>query len=95
LYLHDYQQLKHQQPEAWGKIKESCSNHVHTQNNWQPVFDSVLGNECQFPRATNKVYSKLNSLEEAANWAALKKQENALSNLPFKTKIKDDNNQIF
>lgn len=43
---HYYQQLKLNKAVKFNEIKQHCAKHIHLQNNWQPVFDQVLGNKC-------------------------------------------------
>ncbi|MDG1906011.1 MAG: glycosyltransferase [Arenicella sp.] len=45
-----YRSLKLQNPLAYQELRESCSYQVNQHNNWQPVFDEVLGNECRLPK---------------------------------------------
>ena len=45
-----YQRLKHARPEDWQQLRQDCAVHVNKLNDWQPVFDSVLGNACLMPK---------------------------------------------
>ncbi|RBP48455.1 glycosyltransferase [Arenicella xantha] len=47
--IHQYRRLKNSNPEDWLALKTNCARHVHTQNNWQPVFEAVLGEACLLP----------------------------------------------
>lgn len=47
--IEHYQNIKINKPEEFSKLKTLCAEHVHQQNNWQPVFDAVLGNACKIP----------------------------------------------
>ncbi len=49
-----YRQLKNNDKCAWNKLKSECAEHVHTQNNWQPVFDAVLGDACRSPTTATR-----------------------------------------
>lgn len=49
----DYHEIKQHDPDQFSEIKQSCSEHVSKQNNWQPVFDTVLGHECLLPNITD------------------------------------------
>lgn len=42
-----YRQIKLYQPTAWARLKQLCRQHVQQQNDWQPVFDAVLGEACR------------------------------------------------
>lgn len=46
-------QIKENQEAQWQQLKYCCAAHVHKQNNWQPVFDALLGDECLLPGQTN------------------------------------------
>jgi len=52
--INDYRKIKQSRPEEWAQLKVSCAEHVHQQNNWQPVFDAVLGNQCRLPAPCTK-----------------------------------------
>lgn len=42
--IHHYNDLKHIHPEQFQELKTHCAEHAHRHNDWQPVFDAVLGN---------------------------------------------------
>ena len=44
-----YRKMKYARAHDWLSLKENCALRVNQQNNWQPVFDAVLGNECRLP----------------------------------------------
>jgi len=44
--IYSYRKLKQTQAHEFVLIQRRCAEHVHQQNNWQPVFDQVLGNKC-------------------------------------------------
>jgi len=48
--IYQYAHLKHQQPDTWNDLVSACTEHVHKQNNWQPVFNAVLGDACLLPK---------------------------------------------
>jgi len=58
--ISQYRRLKETQSSEWDKLKFSCSEHVNRQNNWQPVFDAVLGDRCLFANrdSTNHSHSE-------------------------------------
>ncbi len=45
-----YRTLKCANPEAYQQLRDTCTAHVNQHNNWQPVFDEVLGNQCRLPK---------------------------------------------
>ena len=47
--IHHYRRLKYSNDDQWAQLKRACAEHVHTQNNWQPVFEAVLGDACLLP----------------------------------------------
>lgn len=47
--IYQYQRLQQTQPKEWQALCNACADHVHKQNDWQPVFDAVLGNACLLP----------------------------------------------
>ncbi len=49
-HIKRYRDIKRNQPEKFAHIKQQCHEHVHQHNNWQPVFDAVLGDGCLLPK---------------------------------------------
>ncbi len=45
----NYRDLKVNAPHEFAQLRQQCSAHVSQQNNWQPVFDAVLGSNCRMP----------------------------------------------
>jgi len=45
--IEQYRVIKASSPHAWEKLRKECSEHVHRQNNWQPVFDVIIGDKCR------------------------------------------------
>ena len=46
--IEQYYYLKEHKPVYFNKLKLNCFSHIHKQNNWQPVFDQVLGEQCRY-----------------------------------------------
>ncbi|MBL4673105.1 MAG: hypothetical protein JKX81_12680 [Arenicella sp.] len=67
--IEQYRVIKGSQPETWSKLGKRCSEHVHKQNSWQPVFDAVLGtnvlgtnvrdNNCRSRKGSNSSQSPI------------------------------------
>jgi len=47
--IETYRMMKVSQPHSWSDLSNLCSENVHKQNSWQPVFDAVLGNNYRLP----------------------------------------------
>ncbi len=47
--INEYRELKIKHPTEFESIARGCRSHVSQQNNWQPVFDAVLGSQCRRP----------------------------------------------
>ncbi len=47
--IQSYRSIKLETPETFAMLRKACRNHVSQQNNWQPVFDAVLGTACKLP----------------------------------------------
>lgn len=56
----EYRDLKVNRPQAFEQLKQRCSAHVSQQNNWQPVFDAVLGGNCRIPTEEHTKASPIN-----------------------------------
>ena len=50
--IQTYRQIKASHPIKWKEIQRLCRHHVEQQNNWQLVFDTVLGSACFIKSAT-------------------------------------------
>jgi len=50
-----YRTLKLEQPSAFSDIRRRCHSLVNKENNWQTVFDQVLGADCRLSSPTNQV----------------------------------------
>ncbi len=50
--IEQYRILKESRPALWQQLCRECSEHVHLQNSWESVFNSVLGENCLGPTAT-------------------------------------------
>ena len=61
--IQSYRNIKTKEPMRWKQLKRSCSEHVHNQNSWQPVFDAVLSNKCLLPNISSKKIDHLDSNE--------------------------------
>ncbi len=62
--INEYQRIKHSRPEDWLALSNSCAEHVHRQNSWQPVFDAVLGDACLLPNSAPITASPDNTLNQ-------------------------------
>ena len=51
--IHYYHDLKNSNLIEFQTVQQHCSEHVHRQNNWQPVFDQVLGTKCSIRSNAN------------------------------------------
>jgi glycosyltransferase involved in cell wall biosynthesis len=45
-----YRGLKSNNPAAFQELRDTCAAQVNQHNNWQAVFDEVLGNRCRLPQ---------------------------------------------
>lgn len=48
-YVNAYRTMKKEDPVAYENLRQDCVAQVNRQNNWQPVFDEVLGDVCLLP----------------------------------------------
>jgi glycosyltransferase involved in cell wall biosynthesis/predicted metal-dependent phosphoesterase TrpH len=65
--IEQYRVMKVSRPESWRALSTLCSQHVHTQNSWQPVFDAVLGTNCRLAEGNSS--SQSNTSHELDNAA--------------------------
>jgi len=85
--INQYYKHKTTRPAAWSALSASCALHVHQQNNWQPVFDAVLGNECRLPHPT-KESGLCSSLEPSNSLERTDSLEPRRPDQPLKNKAK-------
>lgn len=64
-----YRNFKIKEPNKFEELRLRCRQHVHEQNNWQPVFDAVLGNRCLLPnkKSNNDSNKKLSTTTPEPN----------------------------
>ncbi|GAA6138925.1 glycosyltransferase [Arenicella sp. 4NH20-0111] len=48
-HIIEYHKMKQHLPDQYSTMQSACFDHVKQQNNWQPIFDSVLGSQCLLP----------------------------------------------
>ncbi len=53
--INNFRKMKVEQPTLFAELRARCAAHVHQQNNWQPVFDVVLGDACKLPKKNEPV----------------------------------------
>ena len=53
--INNFRKIKVEQPTLFAELRARCAAHVHQQNNWQPVFDVVLGDACKLPKKNEPV----------------------------------------
>lgn len=77
--INELKDLKAADALEWKALTQRCAEHVHTQNNWQPVFDAVLGNACLLPMSSPENVSPLN-LQDSSKSEGNSGTETQLSN---------------
>ena len=64
--IEKYSMMKVSQPHSWSDLSKLCSEHVHKQNSWQPVFDAVLGNNYRLPEHPSSSESSVSHTFDSA-----------------------------
>jgi len=65
--INEYRRLKTNRPADFKALQKRCAIHVHQQNNWQPVFDAVLGNACKLPTGNSAPQAISNIIDDTAS----------------------------